>query len=274
MNQKTELRVNVPQQQDASIRAVVVVLGWFGSKLRHVQKYSELYEARQCATITGHLDELTVLLTDSVKIEAFVQDVVHEAAKLLRMDKDTPLVLHAFSNGGALVIKAIEQHIDRMNSLSDSYGPDWQIVRERLACGAEFFDSSPVYIHPHAIQNSVKAGISSTILQFFASMLMWFLLHLSNFLSYAHGIPTFRESYWNHWTSSPRNVCPTQAYVYSTADDITDPAKVLELTKIRAQKGVNVLTKCFDDTGHVQHLLKRKPEYCVMINTVLSAIEK
>lgn len=269
MNRNRELLVTLPPKttKDSPIKAVVVVLGWFGSKLRHVEKYSALYQARHCATITGHLDETTVMLLDTAKINEFAKQVVHQAAKLLRTSNEIPLVLHAFSNGGGLVIKAIENHLDRMDDKAD-VEPDWLIVKERLAKGAEFFDSAPVYIHPYAIQNAVRAGLPNPIVRFLSSLVMWFLIHLGNLMAFLHGRHNFRDRYWHHWTTSAKH-SPVQAYVYSTADDITDPAKVEELTTIRAKKGVRVLTKRFDDSGHVQHLLKHRSEYCALLDEVL-----
>ena len=39
-------------------KAIVVLFGWLGSSLRHVQKYAKLYQDHNCSTIYGTADVL------------------------------------------------------------------------------------------------------------------------------------------------------------------------------------------------------------------------
>lgn len=104
---KPELIVEVPPGGKTP-NAVVILLGWFGSELRHVRKYAELYDQRGCATITGSLDSRSLIIFDADKIDELTKLVAKEATKLLRIREKVPLICHVFSNGGAIPLQRLE----------------------------------------------------------------------------------------------------------------------------------------------------------------------
>ena len=272
---KQELIVHVPEG-GFNPKAVVVLLGWFGCRLRHVQKYSKLYEDRGCATITCCLDERTVMTVDYFKLDELAQDVVRESAKLLRLGGDgetaqRPVILHAFSNGGGLALQTIELKLAKMEKDPTIFGPDWQVFHQGLRRGAEVFDSAPAFLAYSALRGAITSGISSPIIQAIFLAMVTLLMSWSEFCSLLAGKPTFRQSYWTHWMTAPP-IVPLQAYVYSSADPITDCSKLDELIEaLRKKKGLQILSKRFSDTNHVQHMIKHKGEYCNVLEQVLSA---
>ena len=54
MNQPSRISVDAVEQ--GTPQAIVILFGWLGSQLRHVQKYAQLYKDRKCSTICGVAD--------------------------------------------------------------------------------------------------------------------------------------------------------------------------------------------------------------------------
>ena len=265
-NKTPELIVEVPPNP----KAVVILLGWFGSQLRHVQKYSQVYEKRGCATITGSLETRALMVMDSKKIDQFAIALAKEAAKLLRIGhENTPLVCHAFSNGGAIPLQRMEQIMDGKirNGTDDE---DWKLLRERLQLGAEIFDSAPAFPDMETFKGAVTAGLpNSPILAFLLFWLASLYFQVNNILGkLLQGQQDWGEAYWKHWENGAPPA-PIQAYVYSTADTITKSWKIDELVQTRLDKGVQVKVKRFDDSLHVQHMMKHKAEYGAFLDDIL-----
>lgn len=271
---KPELIVEVPPNGQTP-KAVVVLLGWFGSKLRHVRKYSALYDQRGCATITGSLDDRSLMFVDLVKIDEFAVEMAKEAAKLLRAAGDNnkvPLICHAFSNGGGIPLQRMEQLMDekiRNGTDNDDVDvEDWKLIRDRLHLGAEIFDSAPAFPDMETYKGAVNAavpGIVGSVL--FCLVAVYY--QTMNVVLQLQGKQNWGDSYWKHWESCPA-YAPVQAYVYSTADSITKSCKLDELVKNRVESGVQVKVKRFDDSLHVQHMMKHKAEYCGLIDEILT----
>mmetsp|Transcript_17318 Transcript_17318/g.40200 ORF Transcript_17318/g.40200 Transcript_17318/m.40200 type:complete len:296 (+) Transcript_17318:36-923(+) len=276
---------NIIVQNHEDPKAVVILLGWYGSKLRHIQKYSKLYEDRDCATITAHLDIPTTMLKLDRRIGKFVDKIVTRAATLLRPHKDIPLVMHAFSNGGSLVIQNLEQRIQREEAEEQQQGrskrsitknrklkeEDWELVKSRYCIGASIFDSAPAYVSPKGISNAAKSAMSNkpVILPLICTSIMVFYMQMRTLAALCKGKPAFPIEYWNHWTDAPVHSA-IQAYVYSTDDDVSDSFKLDDLVEIRRSKESTVITKVFEDSAHVQHLRKYPKEYGLFIDEVLN----
>ena len=286
---KPELIVEQPTTTNGngnSPKAVVVVMGWFASKLRHVRKYSVLYEQRGCATITGSLDSNALIAIDVAKIQEYVHLIAHEATKLLRQGDDIPLVVHAFSNGGGIPLMQLEvmmndatskttvsqedadnnkNNKDKDNGESE-LDIDWHLIKDRL--NAHIFDSAPAYPDFETFWGALHAGIGNIVVAFalFSMGAMYYMIVEA--LDKMKGQMAFRDMYWKHWVDSPLTT-PLQAFVYSTADKITKSHKIDELCKSREDKGVKVVRLRFDDSLHVQHMMKHKDEYCNLLDDVL-----
>jgi len=235
--------------------------------MRPVRKYSQLYQDRQCATITGIVDDKAFMFADLPKINEMVSDIVKQAAKLLRTNEKIPLIIHAFSNGGALVVHELERRLEEMNEGDND--SDIVIVKERLARGAQVFDSAPAFVDFETYSGAISAGIPNPILHTVLIGVVTLFFTLKAFMDKVQGKPDVFKEYWKHWGPSPMHA-PVQAYVYSTMDKITKSEKLDELVQTRKEKGVNVLTRRFDDSDHVQHMLQHKDSYVSLMDEVLT----
>jgi Eukaryotic protein of unknown function (DUF829) len=255
-------------------RAVVVILGWWGAELRHVEKYAELYHQRNCATVSVVADTLQVMMhLGYPSLDGCVCDAVSVVAKILRDNekagKKIPVILHAFSNAGSFLVERLEVLIQEARASGDlKFGcsEDLIFVGERL--DGQIFDSSPAY-------PDIKLGFTSTngVVfgdSFFVKMIVGFLFLLaggvSMFFNWIFGLPDVRWTFWNNMREG--QLCLRQAYIYSTADTITNVEKLEELIENR-RRFSNVTVQKFDDSKHVMHLLKHPLIYEKLVDNFL-----
>lgn len=290
----------VEKDTPSSPRAVVVLCGWLGSKVRHVRKYAALYEQRGCATISTVLNAQAVMLADTAQMDHLVHHIQQQVIPLLQRTQDDdantptkhqriPLIFHVFSNGGAMVLHHWEERLQEMmtaqptasasktDNVDDSNHPQrWQIVQEHMAVGAQIFDSAPAFPDLGTYMAAVTAGLRgqgvNTVAVYFvlATMIVYFQALV--WISYFRGQPRWIDSYWNHWIQVPANT-PVQAYIYSTSDPITKSQKLDELTHHRRQQQPthdDVIVQRFDDSDHVQHYIQYPDAYTAIIDQVLS----
>jgi hypothetical protein len=264
-------------------RAVVILLGWWGAQMKHVQKYSALYQERNCVTVTGIVESKAILTLDIYALEAFAQKLASQTATVVREmeqapnngGKKIPVMIHSFSNGGAYPLWRLEVLIERAmmekNVAEIQKTQDLLLIGDRLR--GEIFDSAPCFPDNNSAMKAMKHSISNTILRNIFRVTL--LIHV--FLVLVHRIlfnkSDSRMDFWKHMTES--RLCLNQAYVYSTMDDITDVKMLEELVSARqGHAHAHILVKKFDDSEHVQHYRKYQSEYCELMDTFLDRIQE
>jgi Eukaryotic protein of unknown function (DUF829) len=256
-------------------RAVVVIFGWWGAELRHVEKYAELYHERNCATVSVVADTLQVMMhLGYPSLDGCVCDAVSAVAKILRDNekdgKKIPVILHAFSNAGSFLVERLEVLVQQARGdLKLGCSEDLIFVGERL--DGQIFDSSPAY-------PDIKLGFTSTngvvfgdslLAKFIVGILFLLAGGVSVVFNWILGLPDVRWTFWNNMRDG--RLCLRQAYVYSTADTITNVAKLEELIENR-KKFSKVTVQRFDDSQHVMHLLKHPLVYQKLVDNFLRDI--
>ena len=266
--------------------AIVVLLGWWRSQVRHVQKYSKIYEERGCVTVTGVAPPSAIMSYDHGALDAFVRKVASQVAALIRdfdhIKQDTTpvkeisVIFHVFSNGGAYPLHRLEILIQRarMETRNSNMIDDLLLVGSRLK--GQIYDSAPAFPHAKSALLAMGSAISNPVIRQLlqvAFLLRVVLSHLRMVLKYILGYGWFdpRQEFWRHLATS--GLCLNQAYVYSTRDKITDVSYLEDLIAIRKQlPGSRVTVTKFDDSDHVQHLRTHEREYRNMINNFMEDV--
>lgn len=277
-------------------KAVVILLGWFRADLKHVSKYATLYERRGCTTISCVLDPQSLVTVDLRKIDELLNLVVHEAAKQIISATTSasasdgssiiPVIVHAFSNGGAVPLQRMERTYDRRRSgemVSDEFDADWElVVGQGLARGAEIFDSAPVYLDDATFSKAILASLpnnnnnNNRVIAYVVFLFCYPYLRVLGLIAVLKGQDDYMKKYWAHYMYS-RSYSSVSAYIYSTADTIASSDKLDELVATRQQaiKGgatTKVVVRRFDDSQHVQHLRLHKAEYVAVIEEVMELV--
>ena len=248
-------------------KAIVLLFGWFGAEMKHVQKYGELWRARHCNTVAGILNEFAIVTKNDHDIDKFVLLSIQEVIPLLRANDQLPLIIHGFSNGGCIPIERLEKLLVLTRS-ANTLDPDLKMVLQRLKLGAEIFDSAPAWSTFTTGVKAMREAIPNIVLLVMAIFVSVSYSLLEIFFQWYSGRPTKFTVFWNHIKTS--TICMRQAFIYSMADNITSYTHLeTEIIESRRKLGVDVTILKFDDTGHVQHLQKHQAEYGKLIDVML-----
>jgi len=273
---KNEIEVFTPSSQP---RAVVLIFGWLGSNLRHVNKYSQLYHARNCATVTGSADSRSILTGDKAKLDAFALEAATKAIKLLKdNDQDLPVIAHVFSNGGTLPLNRLEvlihkAHRARASGKMTPLDEDLILLGKAWERGGQIFDSSPAYPDVRTAMRAIGSSIPNAFARFLLQAVYLLMVFVDQPLVWLSGYPPKAEHFWDHVMHRP--ITSRQAYVYSSHDNITNCDKLEELIAHRQEiaGSANVFVKKFTDSHHVQHLRKHPDEYSAFVDEMLLSVE-
>lgn len=107
-------------------RAIVVLLGWMGAEVGQLEEYVRMYHDLKCSTIVATAPVLSIAVQKTSTLEQVALTACREAARLVRMAEmsemgcgTVPLLLHAFGNGGALVLEQMDRLIREWVSEQD-----------------------------------------------------------------------------------------------------------------------------------------------------------
>lgn len=93
--------------QPRKARAVVVLMGWWGAKPRHLDKYVELYQdiLPSAAIIAGTATPRSILVKDDDRLAQFAREGLQATASTMLENENAhlPILVHVFSNGGGYV---------------------------------------------------------------------------------------------------------------------------------------------------------------------------
>ncbi|XP_074642432.1 transmembrane protein 53-like [Tubulanus polymorphus] len=235
---------------------VVILLGWMGCKDKYLAKYSEIYERKGCITIR-YIPPMGDLFFKQSNLQK-------TAAKLLELIFDLSLennsiFFHVFSNGGGYVYRNISELLHVNKDYND-------IKRNIKGC---MFDSCP---SPGTVITAAQTLISSLQVNEFLRFLLLFttILYLiafrlwERFMGLVHMIRKPQQfsgvvNYYSAMKSDPMR-CP-QLFLYSKADLLISYKKIENVVRHRQNLGIMLMTICWEDSKHVQHLVKHRETY-------------
>lgn len=262
-----QLSVTPCPQKDGHVeppRAIVLLMGWWGAELRHVKKYAELYHKRGCATVSVVADTIQVMTHLAYpSLDNCARDAAREVAKLIRDNekdgKKIPVIVHAFSNAGSFLVDRLEVLIQQARKDLHVKGcKDLILVGARM--DGEIFDSSPAY-------PDISLGFTSTngvvfgnllIVKILVGILFFMAGAISVMCNWILGLPDVRWTFWSNMREG--RLCLRQAYIYSTADSITNVRRLEELIENR-KRFSNVTVQKFVDSKHVTHMMTHPQVY-------------
>ena len=209
-------------------------------------------------------------------LSKFGLEAAREALKLLKASEDPhlPVIIHSFSGGGCVVLEQLEILIMAAKQAQSRtlLQEDLVLLDQAIKRGGEVFDSCPAYLHISSGLKAIQSGVPNTVLRLVIQLIFLLLTVLLTTISIIKGESGGPEAHWSHLKSS--DVANRQAYIYSTADEITDHTKLDEMAECRKQRAESiVLVKRFTDSHHCQHLLKHKTEYQAILDDFFGSIK-
>ncbi|KFM29155.1 Transmembrane protein 53 [Auxenochlorella protothecoides] len=236
---------------------LVVLMGWVGASDRALGKYARVLADWGYPSVRSVVPTAYVLCGQAGACDAWAQsmlDFMHDQGLV----QGRPLVLYAFSNGGAAIVASMA----RICRSEDRYKSLWPRV---AAC---IFDSAPAQGSPamrHRVLNTiVPPGLSRTA---------WALrLHWQN-LKDMMSSRSFQDDFWTEMLnlgSAPPHM--PLLYLYSADDPLTDAAKLDALLAQKRALGHDVTARRWASSPHVMHFKDHPEEYLARLSAFLQRV--
>ncbi|GLT30935.1 hypothetical protein SLA2020_057080 [Shorea laevis] len=253
----------------AKARTVVVLLGWLGSKQKHLKRYADWYTSRgfHCITFTLPMTDILSYRAGG-KVEQNIDLLVNHLSDWLEEEQGKILVFHTFSNTGWLIYGAILERFQKQDTslmgrikgcIVDSApvaSPDPQVWASGFS--AAFLKKHSVATKVLAKSSEpdigVPAGGRSVAEPKPAATEAALLLILENFFKVVLNLPSVngRLSDVISVLSSGQPSCP-QLYIYSSADRVIPAGHVESFIEEQRRAGRDVRSCNFVSTPHVDH---------------------
>lgn len=162
---------------------------------------------------------------------------------------DHPVLFHIFSNGGCAIYNAMREELKSNEEFEE-------IVRLGVV-----YDSAPG--RPHltrqigVVFTGYQPGLLTTLMKV-CYMAFGFIGYSFDKVLRMFGM-SLRKTIYDKMLYS-QDGCP-ELYLYSEADEIILSTDIDELIACRRLQSVDIVTKRWSDSQHVQHLRKHKEEY-------------
>ncbi|MBA0750958.1 hypothetical protein Gogos_002332 [Gossypium gossypioides] len=253
----------------AKSRTAVVLLGWLGSKQKHLKKYADWYTSRGYHVITFTFPMIDIVnYQDGGKAEKDVDMLVNHLADWLEEEYGENLVFHTFSNTGWLTYGVILEKFQKQ---------DPSLMGRIRGC---IVDSAPVaaldpqvwasgfsaaFLKKHSVATkgfpgSVEPGMGTLVGKKEVSepkpalTEAALLVVLEKFFGVVLNFPGVNRRLSNvlGLLSSGQPNCP-QLYIYSSADRVIPAKRVESFIEEQKRSGREVRACNFVSTPHVDH---------------------
>ncbi|XP_021682843.2 uncharacterized protein LOC110666596 isoform X2 [Hevea brasiliensis] len=269
----------------AKSRTVVVLLGWLGSKQKHLKKYAKWYTSRGFHAITFTFPMAEILsYRVGGKAEQDIDLLVNHLADWLEQEHEKNLVFHTFSNTGWLTYGVILEKFQNQDSslmgrikgcVVDSApvaAPDPQVWASGFS--AAFLKKNSVATKVHVISHEsnveVSVGSKTLVEPKPAATEAALLVILEKFFEVILNLPTVnrRLSDVLSLLSSGQPRCP-QLYIYSSADRVIPAMSVESFIEDQRRAGHDVRACNFVSTPHVDHFRNDPKMYGAQLSQFL-----
>ena len=225
---------------------IATLFGWGNGKMRHLLKYSNIFEGRDFTTICLTTPLVTFMMRPETLATAYREKVIQALKRLTEDDPNREIFLMAFSQCGANVMASMINHLDNLSP------QPFNIV-------GTIFDSGPmIYSKPatsyclNAVFSSQSGAPSKVTKMVVGGAIRKLCEHQ---VSYNRFIMAFESTLLEYSSTRP------QLFLCSSADNVIDVNYVLEFSRKRKERGVPVYIQVWDYCSHVGIFLKHPEEY-------------
>lgn len=234
---------------------VVVILGWNGAKDKHLANYSDIFTQRNYGTVRVTANPFDTFC----RLDTKVKENSIQVLKILDgMDcQRRPVIFYAFSLGGG----AVFYHM--MQALTD---PESKYFNKFKIAGT-IFDSFPLRLDISgktrllkSVTDNMGNPVLKTVVWYGVGIIVEVAIRLSKVM------PRFMDD----MKSSPWRC--KQLVLYSKADKYTPHEDVTGYINARRKRGVDVVSKCWENSAHVCHFKEHPDEYLKLVDDFMISI--
>jgi len=245
------------EEKDNKDRKVVLLLGWTGSKARHLRKYRRLYQKLGFVNVSR-----ATPLTDLELNPGNGAPLATELLRKVQLNDPQHFVIHVFSNGGAFVFCAVRMAMERE--------PQFHDLKSKLCC---------------LVMDSLPSRVPRVIWAPYLAFLMqekddsWYQsMKLMLWSVYFSGISLLKYPWEGDpmgWYSPLMRSLPTdvpELYLYSEGDKLVSYVEIQEFILFRKQNGAQCREYNFGkDSPHVNHFGIFPAMYETQLRTFLTS---
>ncbi|BGP47487.1 hypothetical protein JCM10450v2_003339 [Rhodotorula kratochvilovae] len=247
---------------------LVLISSWMGAQLKHVEKYVETYRKLYptSAILLLRSSEADFFRSSTlVRALSPAVDVLRARTSGYTAGPSSGLLVHAFSNGGCLTLKTLNELLRAEGKTSDAQ--PLVAAAKQLPARAVVLDSCPGLQNFRGTIAAFTAGVKSPFVKvpLVAILTVVFgALRLWDIIKRQPPILSRLSSYLN---SSAFPAVP-RLYLYSDIDKLVPCADVERHAAAARAAGVEVRTERFDGTPHVAHARVEPERYWGAIQEV------
>ncbi|TRY91235.1 hypothetical protein DNTS_035567 [Danionella cerebrum] len=238
---------------------VVILLGWAGSRDKHLAKYSSIYNEQGCTTLRYTAPLKTVFISESLGYKE-LRSTAHRLLELLYdyEVENNPIFFHVFSNGGFMLYRYMVELLHSHKQFRS------------LSVVGSVVDSAPGSQNVIGALRALKTTLGpkvNVILQYLLLALFAVAVFLLRIVLY----PLTKYFHKNHYDAMMEQPAPwPQMYLYSRADRVIRYREVEKMVKALQEKGLKVESFDFISPAHVSLYRDCPEDYSSRCRTFLS----
>ena len=230
---------------------VVVLLGWGNGKMRHLIKFSNMFERQDFTTVCLTTPLVNFYLRPATLATRYRKKIFRSLQELTKDNQAREIFLMAFSQAGATVMTSMFEYFQSGDSKA------LNIVGTIYDSGPVMYGRSAVKSAQGAVWSSYRGSPSRLTRRVVDGAIKRLTEHQ---VSKNHFVKTFDSTNAEYVSLVP------QLFLCSSADKLVDYNDVLDLSTVRRQRGVPVYIKIWNDCDHVQMFRKHPDEYEAVVN--------
>ncbi|EGC33369.1 hypothetical protein DICPUDRAFT_154608 [Dictyostelium purpureum] len=240
-----------PQEED---KPLVVLLGWMGSKMVHLNKYGDQWRKRGFNTLSYCSNPSEILMPGAIKKKGTL--MLEQISMYVKENpKCNTIIFNAMSNGGGFYYSFM------IGEIHDNQ--KWQHLRPYVR--GTVLDSLPA-IRPWSVFTAFKMTSPNFLVTCVLFVLIPFVMLL--FAGYMKIYVNNLQSAKNQWQHL---ILYSKSDIIVHSDDIDKIVMVIKDNIINKQQ---LDTKCWDDSPHVSHLRHHPIEYENRLNNFVESIKR
>jgi hypothetical protein len=241
---------------DAHAPTTIVLFGWMGANSRNLRRYSAKYNSVFPA---ARIILVTSALTDTPGFKVLLSPAQLRGrsdipARALLAGDTERLLVHAFSNGGGMALAAVSK---AYRDIGGTALPARAVIFDSLPGGDKFSNEFGRWV------KAIAVGLPSNPFlrwpgQVLIALVVIVLLGLPSLFGLENAATKARRELNDEELI---NEGAKRLFLYSEADALIGAKEVREYAAESAEKGWDVKTVDFGDSGHVRHCIDHPEKY-------------
>ncbi|KAG0708698.1 hypothetical protein DFH29DRAFT_428516 [Suillus ampliporus] len=273
----TYLRDNRKKCQDTTSPSVILIFGWMGAELRHLQNYTRAYAKLypDASQIIVQCNSDLFWTTNGVRKRSLkpvidALEALHCLSSSSSAQRPPRMLTHAFSNGGSLQMTLLGY------MLQQKYGS--ASVPESFT-SALILDSCPAVGNLESIKHAVSTVVRNPIIK----PIVLAIVHTVHSIRFGLSLlfdkrmimlENLQIEMWNPRILLWMGLHTPRLYLFSRKDKLVSWQEVMRHAETAKKCGMDVRCELFEESEHVAHMRVEPERYWSSIRDVWAAATK